>query len=157
MNLTRTMLPGLAALAFGFGAALGTANAQDAAPEPAPEPQMEMPAGTAPDLSDEKLKSFAVAFLEVSRINQTYQPQLQAADSPEDEQRLRQQAGADMIQAVDSSQGISVEEYNMIIQAAQVDPELAQRINGHITEAAGDQSGEAAPAPAPEPGEPAAE
>lgn len=153
MNLTRTMAPGLAALAFGFAAALGAANAQDAAPAPAPEsPQMEMPADSAPELSEEKLKSFAVAFLEVSRINQTYQPQIQAAGSPEDEQRIRQQAGADMIQAVDSSQGISVEEYNMIIQAAQVDPELAQRINGHITEAAGDQAGAA-----PEPDQPATE
>lgn len=146
MNLTRTMAPGLAALALGFAAALGAANAQDAASEPAPAPQVEMPADAAPELSDEKLKSFAVAFLEVSKINQTYQPQIQAAGSPEDEQRIRQQAGADMIQAVDSSQGISVEEYNMIIQAAQVDPELAQRINGHITEAAVDQSGVAAPA-----------
>lgn len=147
MNLTRTIAPGLAALALGLAAALGTANAQDAATEPAPAPQVEMPANAAPELSDQKLKSFAVAFLEVNKINQTYQPQIQAAGSPEDEQRIRQQAGADMIQAVDSSQGISVEEYNMIIQAAQVDPELAQRINGHITEAAVDQSGAAAPAP----------
>lgn len=154
MNVTKTLLPGLAALAFGLGAALGVANAQDdAMPEPAP--QVEMPAAAAPDVSDEKLKSFAVAFLEVSRITQTYQPQLQAAASPEDEQRIRQQAGTEMIQAVDSSEGISVDEYNIIIQAAQVDPELAQRINGHITEAAADQSGQ--PVPAPEPAQPAVE
>lgn len=137
MTLNKTLLSGLSALAIGFGAALGTAGAQDAAPAPAPAPQTEMPAAEAPQVDDEKLKSFAVAFLEVTKVTQSYQPQIESAGTPEDQQRLRQEAGEKMVEAVNDAEGITVDEYNMIIQAAQTDPELAQRINGHITEAAG--------------------
>jgi hypothetical protein len=51
-----------------------------------------------------------------------------------------------MVEAVNEADGITVDEYNSIIQAAQTDPELARRINGHLAEAAGEQ----APAPAPQ-------
>lgn len=44
-----------------------------------------------------------------------------------------------MVEAVNESDGITVDEYNQIIQAAQTDPELAQRINSHISEAASEQ------------------
>ena len=144
MTLNRTLLAGLSALALGFGASLGAAAAQEAAPAP----EMEAPAA-APSLGDDKLKSFAVAFLEVNKLTQEYQPQIAAAGTPEDQQRLRQEAGEKMVEAVNDAEGISVDEYNMIIQAAQTDPELAQRINGHITEAAG-----TAPAAQPETAQP---
>lgn len=145
MKLNQTLLAGLSALALGLGASLGTSAAQDAAPE-APAPQMEAPASAAPAMDDAKLKSFAVAFLEVSQVTQQYQPQIASAGSVEDQQKLQQEAGEKMVQAVNASEGITVDEYNMIIQAAQADPELAQRVNAHITEAAG--SAPAAPAPA---------
>ena len=135
MTLNKTLLSGLSALAIGFGAALGTAGAQEAAPAP----QTEAPAAQAPQADDAKLKSFAVAFLEVAKVNQSYQPQIEQAGSPEDQQRLRQEAGEKMVEAVNEADGITVDEYNVIIQAAQTDPELAQRINGHITEAVGGQ------------------
>lgn len=135
MTFNKTLLSGLSALAIGLGASLGVANAQDDA---APAPQMEAPAAApAPAMDDEKLKSFAVAFLEVTKVTQSYQPQMEGA-SPEDQQRLQQEAGEKMVEAVSEADGISVDEYNMIIQAAQTDPDLAQRINGHITAAAGE-------------------
>lgn len=133
MTLKTTLLSGLSALAIGFGAAVGAANAQ----ETAPVPEMEAPAAAPTD--DGKLRSFAVAFLEVTKVTQAYQPQIQAAGSDEDRQRLQQEAGEKMVEAVNEAEGITVDEYNMIIQAAQTDPELATRINGHITEAAGGQ------------------
>ena len=139
MTLNKTLLAGLSALAFGLGASLGVASAQ----ETAPAPEMEAPAA-APSVDDDKLKSFAVAFLEVTRVTQAYQPQIAAAGTPEDQQRLQQEAGEKMVEAVNEAEGITVDEYNMIIQAAQTDPELAQKINGHITEAAG-AGGEPAP------------
>lgn len=144
--LSRTVLAGISALAIGFGASMTGALAQDAAPAtPTPAPEVQAPAAAAPNVDDAKLKSFAVAFLQVSGVTQEYQPQIAAAGSAEAQQKLQQEAGQKMVEAVSKADGISVDEYNSIIQAAQANPELAQRINGHITEAAG----ASAPAPAP--------
>src|SRR5690606_18820546 len=96
-------------------------------------------AATAPAVDDSKLESFAVAFIEVTKVTQSYKPQIDAASTPEDQQRLQQEAGKRMVEAVNESDGITVDEYNQIIQAAQTDPELAQRINSHISDAAGEQ------------------
>jgi len=145
MTLNKTLLSGLSALAIGFGAALGTAGAQEAAPAP----QTEAPAAQAPQADDAKLKSFAVAFLEVAKVNQSYQPQIEQAGSPEDQQRLRQEAGEKMVEAVNEADGITVDEYNVIIQAAQTDPDLARRINNHIAEAVGGEQPTQPPAQEP--------
>ena len=134
MTLNKTLLSGLSALAFGLGASLSLAGAQDAAPQPPAETQA--PAAGA-QTDDTKLKSFAVAFIEVAKVSQSYQPQISAAGTPEDQQRLRKEAGEKMVEAVDEADGITLDEYNTIIQAAQTDPELARRINGHLAEATG--------------------
>ncbi|MEO3385810.1 DUF4168 domain-containing protein [Mesorhizobium sp. CAU 1741] len=131
MTIKGTFLAGISSLAIAFGASLGIAVAQDAAPSP----QTQAPAEAA-QIDEGKLQSFAVAFLEVTKVTQSYQPQIEAAATPEDQQRLQQEAGERMIQAVSDSDDITVDEYNQIIQAAQADPELAQRINTHISEAA---------------------
>lgn len=143
MSLNRILLSGLSALAIVTGTVLGAANAQDAAPQTPPSaeaaPQPEAPAAAAPAMDETKLKSFAVAFLEVTKVTESYKPQIEAAGTTEDQQRLQQEAGEKMVEAVNNADGISVEEYNTIIQAAQTNPDLAQQINGHITEAAGAQ------------------
>ncbi|MBX9450302.1 MAG: DUF4168 domain-containing protein [Neoaquamicrobium sediminum] len=143
MSLNRILLSGLSALAIVTGTVLGAANAQDAAPQTPPPaeaaPQPEAPAAAAPAMDETKLKSFAVAFLEVTKVTESYKPQIEAAGTTEDQQRLQQEAGEKMVEAVNNADGISVEEYNTIIQAAQTNPDLAQQINGHITEAAGAQ------------------
>ena len=140
MILTRTFMFGLSSLAIGLGAAISVATAQDAAPVETPAPQMQQaPATQAASVDDAKLKSFAVAFLEVTKVTRSYQPMIEAADTPDAQKQLREEASQKMVETVNDAQGISVEEYNMIIQAAQTDPELAQRINSRITEAAGEQ------------------
>ena len=143
MSLNRILLSGLSALAIVTGTVLGAANAQDAAPQTPPPaeaaPQQEAPAAAAPAMDETKLKSFAVAFLEVTKVTESYKPQIEAAGTTEDQQRLQQEAGEKMVEAVNNADGIAVEEYNTIIQAAQTNPDLAQQINGHITEAAGAQ------------------
>lgn len=144
MTLTRTLMSGISALTIGLGAAIGVAAAQDAAPAP----QAQAPATQAAPVDDAKLKSFAVAFLEVTKVTRSYQPRIEAADTSDAQQELRQEASQKMVETVNDAQGISVDEYNMIIQAAQTDPDLAQRINTHITEAAGEQP--AAPETAPQ-------
>jgi hypothetical protein len=131
MSFKRFALASASALTLALGVA-SYAAAQDTAPAP----QMEAPTAQAPAVDDAKLKSFAMAFLEVAKVNQAYQPQIQAAPSADDQQRLQQEAGQKMIEAVNAAEDLSVDEYNQIIEAAQTDPDLAQRINGHITEAA---------------------
>lgn len=149
MTFNRTLIAGISALALGIGASLATASAQDAAPTPA-APGVEAPAAAAPAVDDTKLKSFATAFLEVTAVTKKYQPQIESAGSTEDQQRLQQEAGQEMVEAVNDAEGITVDEYNMIIQAAQSDPDLAQRINSHINEAAATAPVDAAPEqPAP--------
>lgn len=138
---TKSLVSSISGIALALSAAVGVAQAQEAAPETETEAPAAAPAQVDEDaqVDEEKLRSFAVAFLEVAKVNQVYQPQIEAAESPDEQQRLQETAGARMLEAVNAQQGISVEEYNLIIQQAQADPELAQRINGHITEAAQQQ------------------
>ncbi len=94
------------------------------------------PAVEAPAVTDEKLQSFAVAFLEVENLKQQYTQQLQeAGDDAERQQQLQNEAGEKILQAVEETDGISVDEYNQIIQSAQADPDLAQRLTDAIGQA----------------------
>ena len=107
------------------------AIAQSAAPQPQPAP----PAAETMEVSDDQLQSFAVAFVEVERLKQEYIQRLQEAASETEQQELQAEAGEKMLQAVEQTEGISANEYNQIIQSAQNDPELAQRLTDAIGEA----------------------
>jgi hypothetical protein len=131
----RDSLIALSVLGLAVGPlAAGSAAAQDELQPPATEAQppatMEAPAAAAFD--EPTLQSFVVAFLQVDEINRTYLPQMQEADTPEEQQQIQQQATQEMVTVVENAEGISVEEYNTIIETAQTDPELAQRINDMI-------------------------
>ncbi|WP_099868204.1 DUF4168 domain-containing protein [Pararhizobium haloflavum] len=140
MNIKRYSLMAVAAIGLSLPAS-GFALAQETAPAaPAPEMQQQAPAQ---DFSDEQLRSFAVAFLEVDQINKQYTPRLQEAGTPEEQQAIQEEASQEMVSAVESSEGISVQEYTSIMQAAQADPALAQTLTEYIGEASG---GETTPA-----------
>ena len=134
MTLTRISLASLATFALLISpAALSPALAQqqpEAQAVPAPTPG-------ATQFDETKLRSFAVAYLEVSKVAQQYQPQLQAATDPQEQQRLQTEATNSMVQAVEGADGITVEEYNAIASNAQSDPALAQQINSLVQETAG--------------------
>ncbi|TVR83724.1 MAG: DUF4168 domain-containing protein [Rhodospirillales bacterium] len=83
--------------------------------------------------SEEELRSYAAAAIEVQRINETFQPQLQAAETPEEVQAVREQATGQMVEAVED-EGLSVDRYNQIFQAAQADPEVAEQISRYVQE-----------------------
>lgn len=135
MDIRRYTIATVAALGLCVPAT-GFAFAQETAPAQ-PETQMQQPAQ---DFSDETLRSFAVAFLEVDQINKEYTPRLQAAQTPEEQQQLQEEASQQMVSAVENSEGITVQEYTSIMQAAQADPELAQKLTNYIGEAAGGTS-----------------
>jgi hypothetical protein len=146
MPMNTTMRAALIAATLGFaGATAIPAGAQET---------MEAPAAQAPapaaNYDEAKLQSFVVAFLQVDQINRTYAPQLQEADGEEAQNTVREQASEEMVQAVESVDGITVEEYGTIIQQAQTDPALAEQINTYIQAAVGQPAEPAAPAePAP--------
>jgi hypothetical protein len=125
VNRSKT-LAAVAALCAGIAFApnvLAQGSEQPATPAPAIE---------APAVPDEKLNSFAVAFLEVEKIKQEYTQRLQQAGSEAEQQQIQNEAGQKMLQAVEATEGITVDEYNQIIQSAQADPDLAQRLSNAI-------------------------
>ena len=79
-------------------------------------------------IPDALLESFVIAALDVSEIAQTYEAQMQSADSEEARQSLALEARDAMVAAVEETDGITVDEYVAITQAAQVDQNLNQRV-----------------------------
>ena len=98
-------------------------------------------AQTQSDFSDTKLESFVVAAMAVDQKIQEWNPRIQAAQSEEEATKLREQASAEMIESIDQTEGISVDEYQQIGQAAQNDPALAARIT-EIYDERTEQSGQ---------------
>ena len=128
MNITRLPIVAVAALGMAFGvASVAPAQAQTA-PAPAQSP--------AQNFSEDQLRSFAVATLQIQDVGQEYQPRMEAAESTEEQQTLAQQANAQMVQIVEQVEGITVPEYNAIAEAARADPEIMQQINTLIGEEA---------------------
>ena len=95
-----------------------------------------MPAPEAAPVDEGKLRSFAVAYLQVRQVALAYQPQIEQAADQNEQHRLRQEATSGMVEAIESADGITVDEYNSIFATAQSDPALAQKINDFVSEAA---------------------
>ena len=90
----------------------------------------------AEEYSEAKLQSFASAVLAVNAVVEQWRPQIQAAPNEADAQEMAQQANDEMRAAVSGTEGITVEEYQEIAQAAQADPQLMARIDQAFKEIA---------------------
>ncbi|HSP24139.1 MAG TPA: DUF4168 domain-containing protein [Saliniramus sp.] len=133
MTITRLPIVAVAALGMAFGiASVAPAQAQTA-PAPAQSPAQ---APTAENFSEDQLRSFAVATLQIQDVGQEYQPRMEAAESTEEQQQLAQEANSQMVQIVEQVEGITVPEYNVIAEAARANPEIMQQINTLIGEEA---------------------
>jgi hypothetical protein len=80
------------------------------------------------DIPDAKLESFVVAALAVNDLMAEWSPRIEGARDENEANTLRQQAQSEFVQAVEQTEGITIEEYQTIGQAAQQDPELNARI-----------------------------
>lgn len=116
--------------------AAGLAGVPAAAQNAPPPPAVQQPAQ---DISDAELKSFAVAVIEVSRINDTYLPIYYAAGTPEEQKAVEKKATDEMMQAV-RNQGITVDRYQHILNQARSDPQVASRVDQYLQEAASGNS-----------------
>jgi Domain of unknown function (DUF4168) len=76
-----------------------------------------------------KLESFVTAALAVNKLVEQWTPRIQGAQNETEAAQLREQANGELVAAIQQSNGISVEEYRQISQAAQSDPTLMDRIS----------------------------
>lgn len=82
----------------------------------------------APSYDYATLERFVTAAMEVSAVREEYTAQLQAAESEEDAQALVDDANTAMLAAVEEVDGMDVDTYVAIGEAAQQDEQLAARI-----------------------------
>ena len=106
-----------------LGSSLGLPQAFAQGQQPPANGAPNAPSAT---ISDQKLKEAATAIPQVEGIRQNYQQQLAEAPAG-DKQRIQNQAGDEMKKAI-SDQGLSIPEYNSILQTAQQDPEIRARL-----------------------------
>ena len=80
------------------------------------------------EFSDSKLTAFAAAAIQVQAIVARWTPQVEAAESEQKKAEIISSAEAEMVNAVEGTPDITVEEYNEIVEAARSDPKLSARI-----------------------------
>jgi predicted ATPase with chaperone activity len=90
-------------------------------------PQGQSPSST---ISDQKLSAAAAAMGQVTTIRQSYEQRIAQAPSS-DKERLTDEAN-DALQKAVTDQGLSVHEYNTILQTAQNDPAIRQQLAQRI-------------------------
>ena len=95
------------------------ANAQAQSPSPGATDQPS-------NIPDQKLAAAAAAIQRVTSLKQDYQQRITAA-APADKERIVNEANGALVKAV-IDQGLSVEEYNSILEVAQNDPGVRAKI-----------------------------
>ena len=122
--------PSVTAIMLGMLALVPAVRAETAAPSPM---QGQSAAPSVPNqkpVSDQKIGAAATAMEHVASLRQNYQQQLAAA--PESErQKIADKANTELEKAV-TDQGLSVQEYNSILTAAQSDPKLRDQLIQHM-------------------------
>lgn len=91
------------------------------------------PATEVIDPTDQQLASFAAATLEVDRLNDEWLDRMEAVEDGNQRQAMRTQALQEMTAAVED-EGLTVEEYNAIVQAVEADPAVAETVNRYRSE-----------------------
>jgi len=92
-------------------------------------------AGAAAEMAvdDATVDKFVVAYQDIVALQQDYSQQIQAAGDQQQAQQLQQEAQQKMMGAVKDA-GLTIQEYNTIIQKAQNDPQFAEQIQNDINE-----------------------
>ncbi|MCL1627919.1 DUF4168 domain-containing protein [Roseibaca sp. V10] len=117
----------LTAAVLASGLALGTAPAVLA---------QTPPDGAVLVQEEGKLDSFVMAALAVDEVRNTYVAQLQTIEDETAQQALIEEANAAIVQAIENAEGIGLEEYVAIGEAASTDPEIAAQLESMMRERA---------------------
>ncbi|MGZ2484175.1 hypothetical protein ACVITL_002698 [Rhizobium pisi] len=113
-------------LAFSPASAIEMAQAQQ--PAQGQAPVQGQGGGAAAPVSDQKLQAFAVAYVQVDKVRQEYSAKIDATKDEAAKQKLQDEAKKQMVDTVQASHDISVEEYSSILTAVQSDPALAKKV-----------------------------
>ena len=87
-----------------------------------------------PNISDQKLDAVATAIERVASLKQDYRQRIAAA-APSDKERIAFEAINALANAV-TGQGLSLKEYDSILEVAQNDPEVREKIGQRIRRSA---------------------
>ena len=113
-----------AVLVVGGNTSIPVANAQNTQKS---TPELSAPSTSAPTITDQKLDAAAAALQRVTVIQQTYRQRFAEARTPSEQEHVVAEANNALTEAV-ADQGLSVEEYNSIIEVAQNDPEIRGKV-----------------------------
>jgi hypothetical protein len=115
------------AAAFGAAALLLVAAAPGQAQ---PTSKTQSQSQTAAPITDQKIDAAAKAMAQVSSVRQSYEQKIAGA-SDADKGKLMNEAGHAMTKAV-TDRGLSVAEYNAIVDRAKTDPEIRHKLVAHL-------------------------
>lgn len=79
------------------------------------------------NFSEDELQAFAVATLEVEKVQAKWQPQLANAETAEENAAIRQQAIQEMTEVI-QGEGLSVDQYNGMHAAVQQNPAVLEKV-----------------------------
>jgi hypothetical protein len=96
------------------------------------QPQAPGTAGQAENIPDQKLDAAAAAIERMASIEQEYQQRISKEASPAEQQKLADEGNNKMEKAV-TDQGLSVAEYSSILEMAQNNPVVREKIVQRIT------------------------
>ncbi len=78
--------------------------------------------------NEQKLQAFVVAVVKVDNLIDTWAPKIRSAETQEQAQAMNQQANAELRQAIEQTDGITVDEYKAISDAMREDTKLLSRV-----------------------------
>jgi mannitol-specific phosphotransferase system IIBC component len=88
---------------------------------------------TEQEVNNAELEKAAIAYREISVINQKFQQSVQQASNHTERKKLQQQANKKMIKAVEGA-GLDVERYNKIMEKIYKDEKLAEEFGSKVDE-----------------------
>jgi Domain of unknown function (DUF4168) len=89
------------------------------------------PSVSARDLSDQKLNAVATALERVASLRNDYRQRIAEAEAPAEKERIVAEANKELTKAV-TDQGLSVDEYTSILNAARDNPDVRDKLFQHI-------------------------
>ena len=116
--LTRSLAAAM--LTAGCYLSIPTVNVLAQSPPPGPST-------SAPDLSDQKLSATATAMERVVNLQKNYRQRIAEAEAPAEKERIVAEANNELTKAV-TEQGLSVDEYTSILDAARDNPEIRDKL-----------------------------
>lgn len=104
------------------------------APTSAAQVDQEPPPAPDIDITDEDIEMVAEAYVMVEDVRQEYTAEFQQTEDPEEAQELQMELQEEINAVIEDMEGLTLEEYDQYIQAAQQDAELRDQLLDAIEE-----------------------